>query len=168
VEVYGYFSYKNIAFAAKLEIRFKGRARDGRAKNCKCSIGARQWSLRKTPRTETAQNLAEGIDDEIRLSGVLSTLDYARGSLGDLDGAIKAIERALVLADRRSDAHVTVRIIFFDASSCIGGAPIELRKTTGIHSSSCDPSGAVHICCAGSQDNELSARRVSSGSRSGC
>lgn len=69
---------------------------------------------------ETAEHLAEGIGDEIRLSRVLSTLVYTLGSLGDLAGAVNAGERALVLAERRSDADALVRINMMLARSRYG------------------------------------------------
>ncbi|MGF6872860.1 AAA family ATPase [Paraburkholderia sp. MM5477-R1] len=52
---------------------------------------------------ETAKHLAEGLGDEVRLSRVLSRLAFTLGSLGDLVGAVEAGERALALAERRSD-----------------------------------------------------------------
>ncbi|SKC81180.1 Tetratricopeptide repeat-containing protein [Burkholderia sp. CF099] len=52
---------------------------------------------------ENAKRLAEGLGDEVRLSRVLSRLAFTLGSLGDLVGAVEAGERALVLAERRSD-----------------------------------------------------------------
>ncbi|APA88446.1 AAA family ATPase [Paraburkholderia sprentiae WSM5005] len=52
---------------------------------------------------ESAKHLAEGLGDEVRLSRVLSRLAFTLGSLGDLVGAVEAGERALTLAERRSD-----------------------------------------------------------------
>ncbi|MCX4149855.1 MULTISPECIES: adenylate/guanylate cyclase domain-containing protein [Paraburkholderia] len=52
---------------------------------------------------ENAKHLAEGLGDEVRLSRVLSRLAFTLGSLGDLVGAVEAGERALALAERRSD-----------------------------------------------------------------
>ncbi|WP_233807192.1 adenylate/guanylate cyclase domain-containing protein [Paraburkholderia sp. HP33-1] len=52
---------------------------------------------------ENAKHLAEGLGDEVRLSRVLSRLAFTLGSLGDLGGAVEAGERALALAERRSD-----------------------------------------------------------------
>jgi predicted ATPase len=52
---------------------------------------------------ESAKHLAEGLGDEIRLSRVLSRLAFTLGSLGDLVGAVEAGERALALAEQRSD-----------------------------------------------------------------
>ncbi|MFP4896212.1 AAA family ATPase [Paraburkholderia sp. EG304] len=50
-----------------------------------------------------AKHLAEGLGDEVRLSRVLSRFAFTLGSLGDLVGAAEAGERALALAERRSD-----------------------------------------------------------------
>jgi class 3 adenylate cyclase/tetratricopeptide (TPR) repeat protein len=52
---------------------------------------------------ESARHLAEGLGDEVRLSRVLSRLAFTLGSLGDLVGAVEAGERALAIAERRSD-----------------------------------------------------------------
>ncbi|CAB3787943.1 hypothetical protein LMG28614_02618 [Paraburkholderia ultramafica] len=52
---------------------------------------------------ESAKHLAEGLGDEVRLSRILSRLAFTLGSLGDLVGAVEAGERALALAERRSD-----------------------------------------------------------------
>jgi class 3 adenylate cyclase/tetratricopeptide (TPR) repeat protein len=74
---------------------------------------------------ETAQQLAEGIGDQIRLSRILSTLAYTLGSLGDLAGAVEAGERALVLVERQSDADVTVRVNMMLARSRYGSGDYE-------------------------------------------
>lgn len=52
---------------------------------------------------ENAKHLAEGLGDEVRLSRILSRSAFTLASLGDLDGAVEAGERALALAERRND-----------------------------------------------------------------
>ena len=74
---------------------------------------------------ETAEHLAEGLRDEVRLSRILSRLAYTLGSLGDLVDAVEAGERALVLAERRSDADSKARINMMLARSRYGRGDYE-------------------------------------------
>jgi class 3 adenylate cyclase/tetratricopeptide (TPR) repeat protein len=74
---------------------------------------------------EIALGLAESIADQTRLSRVLSTLAYTLGSLGDLQGAIKSGERALLLAQEQCDTDVMVRIDMMLARSRYGSGDYE-------------------------------------------
>lgn len=74
---------------------------------------------------ENAKHLAEGLGDEVRLSRVLSRLAFTLGSLGDLVGAVEAGERALALAERRSDPDAKAWAAMMLARSRYGRADYE-------------------------------------------
>jgi class 3 adenylate cyclase/tetratricopeptide (TPR) repeat protein len=74
---------------------------------------------------ENAKHLAEGLGDEVRLSRVLSRLAFTLGSLGDSIGAVEAGERALALAERRSDPDAKAWAAMMLARSRYGRADYE-------------------------------------------
>jgi predicted ATPase len=74
---------------------------------------------------EEAEHIAERLGDEVRLSRVLSSLVYALGSLGELVGAVETGERALALAERRSDTDGKLRANMMLARSRYGCGDFE-------------------------------------------